>query len=92
MKPYPAGWPFWKAVARAGLPISVNVNVMHDEEAGVYVACNSNLKGLVAEADTLDELRVNIHAATEDLLTHYLHQAPVRHPVTRLTLDGACPA
>ena len=92
MKPYPVGWPFWKEAARAGFAIGINVNVIRDEEAGVYVACNSNLKGLVAEAATLDELRVNIEAATEDLLAHYLHQAPVRHPVTRLTLTAACPA
>ena len=92
MKPYPAGWPFWKEVARAGFPICINVHVVRDEEAGVYVACNSNLKGLVAEAATLDELRVNLNSATSDLLTHYLHKAPVRQPVTRLTLDDACPA
>lgn len=92
MRPYPAGWPFWKEVARAGFPIGINVNVIRDEEAGVYVACNSNLKGLVAEAPTLDELRVNIYAATDDLLAHYLHKVPARHPVTKLTLDGACPA
>lgn len=92
MKSYPVGWPFWKKVANAGFPIRVNVSVIRDEEAGIYVACNSNLKGLVAEAPTLDELRVNIEAATADLLAHYLHKAPVRHPVTRLTLDDACPA
>ena len=91
MKSYPAGWPFWKEVARAGFAIGINVNVIRDEEAGVYVAYNSNLKGLVAEAPTLDELRTSIEAATNDLLVHYLHQVPVRHPVTRLTLDAACP-
>ena len=78
MKAYPVGWPFWKEAARAGLPIGINVSVLRDEEAGVYVACNSNLKGLVAEAATLDELRVNIEAATDDLLEHYLSKVPAR--------------
>ena len=88
MKPYPAGWPFWKEVARVGVPIGINVNVIRDDEAGVYVALNSNLKGLVAEAPTLDELRANIDLATEDLLLHYLDKVPARQPVTRLTLDA----
>ena len=92
MKSYPVGWPFWKMAARAGIAVRVHVNVVRDEEAGVYVAYGSNLKGLVAEAATLDELRAHIDAATEDLLLHYLHQAPARHPVTRLTLDAGCPA
>lgn len=92
MKSYPAGWPFWKAAARAGVPIGISVNVIRDEEAGVYVACDSNLKGLVAEAPTLDELRANLDAASQDLLLHHLHAAPPRHPVTRLTLAAACPA
>ena len=92
MNSYPVGWPFWKIAARAGVAVRIHVHVIRDEEAGVYVACNSNLKGLVAEAPTLDELRTHIDAAAEDLLLHYLHQAPVRHPVTQLTLDGGLPA
>ncbi len=91
MKSYPAGWPFWKIAARAGFPIGISVYVIRDDEAGVYVACRSNLKGLVAEAPTLDELHKNLDAAAEDLLMHYLHQPPRRHHVTRMTLDAACP-
>lgn len=87
MKSYPAGWPFWKALSKAGIPIGVTVQVIHDPEANVYVACNSNLRGLVAEAETLDELSQNIRAGILDLMPEH---SP--NPVARLTLEDACHA
>ena len=74
MKAYPAGWPLWQAVGRAGFPIGVRVKVFKDEEAGVFVALESNLPGLVAEAATMDELVQNLHSGIQDLLEEYLHQ------------------
>lgn len=88
IKAYPAGWPFWQSVGRRGIPIGVRIQVLHDQDAGVYVALNSNLLGLVAEAPTLEELIKSIDAAALDLLSSYLHKEPVS-PVTSLTF---CPA
>lgn len=87
MKAYPAGWPLWQAVGRHGFPISVRVEVFHDEEAGVYVAVNSNLPGLVAEGESWDELIKNVDAGAKDLLSSYLHSDPIA-PAMQLRL---CP-
>ncbi|MFT4190695.1 MAG: DUF1902 domain-containing protein [Comamonas sp.] len=87
MKYYPAGWPLWRTLAKSGVPIGITVQVMYDPEAKVYVAHDSNLRGLVAEAETLDELRDNIRAGIVDLMPK---NSPA--PVARLTFEEACPA
>lgn len=86
---YPAGWPFWRTAAALGASISVRVWVVHDQEAGVYAVTSSNLKGLFAEGETLDELHTNLTDAAADLLASYLHQPPTQPPVTSLTVCGA---
>ena len=75
---YRAGLPGWKWAARAGAPISLRVNVLKDNEAGVYVATSPDLHGLVVEAETLEALRSEIHGAASRLLELELHRAPTR--------------
>lgn len=82
----------WRALARRGAPILVTVKVDFDKEARVFVARDSNLRGLIAEAPTLDELAKNIDAAIADLLEDYLHEPPARRPVTSMTFDNLCAA
>lgn len=84
MKAYPAGWPLWQAVGRYGFPIGVHVKVIRDLEAGVFVALESNLPGLVAEAPTIDELVKNLNAGVQDLLEEYLHQ---EQPASEVSLQ-----
>jgi len=86
---YQAGWPFWRTAARMGIPLSVRVLVVHDEEAGVYAVTSSSLKGLFAEGETLDELHTNLKDAAVDLIASHLHQPPAQPPITSLTLCGA---
>lgn len=76
-------------MARRGIPIRIKVRVFHDPEANVYVAVHSNLRGLVAEAATLDQLVANLDAAAMDLLATYLHEPPAKPPIS-LTLDESC--
>ncbi len=87
---YPAGWPFWRALARHGVPIRVHVEVMYDPEAEVYVALNSNLKGLIAEAPDVDQLIRNLDLAAKDLLETYLHEPPTTPPITSYTMVPDC--
>lgn len=54
---YMAGWPFWTVFARRGARILFRVRIEHDSEASVYIASSPDLKGLVVEAETLDELK-----------------------------------
>ena len=53
---YRYSWPFGRLLARAGVPIKIRVDVIRDDEAGVFVGTSKDVRGLVVEADTLDEL------------------------------------
>lgn len=76
---YRVGFPGWKIAAHAGLRLKLRIDVLHDDEAKVYVATSPDLRGLVAEAKSLDELFANIQAAANDLMQDELSdswQAP----------------
>ncbi|MEC5159543.1 MULTISPECIES: DUF1902 domain-containing protein [unclassified Janthinobacterium] len=83
---YRIGFPFWKQAARLGIPLKLRVNLLHDQDAGVYVATSGDLKGLVCEAPTMDELLKELNLATVELLSLQLHSQPVAQPVTDLRL------
>lgn len=53
---YRVGLPLWKLFAKLGITVFCRVNVIHDPEAGVYVATSPDLKGLVVEADSIQAL------------------------------------
>lgn len=69
---YRVGFPFWKLVAKTGAPMMVRVNTFHDKDAGVFVATSPDLKGLIAEAETLDELEKEVISSASGLLSFYL--------------------
>lgn len=53
---YKVGLPFWKTVARAGFPVALRINVSYDHDAKVFIATSNDLRGLVVEARSVDEL------------------------------------
>ena len=69
---YRIGFPFWKQAARLGVPLKMRINVMRDQEAGVLVATSDDLPGLVCEAASIEELLVEVNAATRELLEFLL--------------------
>ena len=85
---YVVGWPLWKTAAKLGWRLRFRVTVIRDDEAGVYVASSPDLRGLVAEAATLDELFANIKAGALDLLEDHLHEPPRRAPVPYMVMNG----
>lgn len=84
---YRVGLPGWKLAARARLPMSLRVEVLRDDEAGVFVATSPDLAGLVAEAATLDELVKEVNAGVHDLITGYLDDSGAKQPITNLRID-----
>lgn len=46
----------------------LKIEVLHDINAGVYVASSKDLRGLVAEAETMDELKEEVRLSVEALL------------------------
>ena len=75
---YRVGNPFWRFLAKLGMPLIVRVDVLFDQEAGVYVATSPDLRGLVAEAKTKDELISAVYDCVDLLLENELHQ-PLKH-------------
>ncbi|TDR27783.1 DUF1902 domain-containing protein [Hydromonas duriensis] len=73
---YRIGFMGWKFAALLGVPLKLVVQVIHDDEAGVFVARCPDVKGLIAEAATLDELADEVSSSLMDLLEHQ-HQTPV---------------
>jgi predicted RNase H-like HicB family nuclease len=65
---YPFNFPFAKFFGRLGLPLSIMIIAIKDDEAGVYYAYSPNIKGLHVEGDTLDEVLQNV----KDVLPYLL--------------------
>ena len=86
---YRAGWPGWKLVARAGGTIVVKVDVMKDNEAGVYVASSGILDGLVVVAKSLDDFRLEVIGAALSLLELAMNCQPPTHAVTDVRFSDA---
>ena len=62
------GSPGWQPAGRLGATLVYRVDVLHDPEAGMYVATSPDLRGLVAEAPTMDELSREVHAGADELI------------------------
>lgn len=86
---YRIGYPFWRTLGGAGVPLTLRVNVLHDEEANVFVATSNDLRGLVCEARTLDELVKEVESSVDELLDLQLNHRQIHKPVTDLRLSGA---
>lgn len=65
---YRLGWPCVTFFAKMGIPLLVKVEIIHDKVANVYVATSPDLKGLVVEAETLDELEKEVWELVPELL------------------------
>lgn len=91
---YRVGLPGWKLAARVGMPLRLRVHVMHDKEAGVFLATSPDLDGLVTEAATVEELQVETLAAVQLLLDASLGLAsvPEAQPDYHLLDTAACAA
>lgn len=60
---YKIGYPFWRIAARLGAKITIPIVVERDEESGMFIATSPSLRGLVVEAQTWDELLVEVEEA-----------------------------
>ncbi len=86
---YRVGFPFWKTVARMGGTVFCRVNVIHDKDAGVYVATSPDLDGLVVEAATIDQLFFETKDCIDMLLSEQVHGSKPA-PVRTLWNGGEC--
>ena len=73
--------PFWKFAARHGVPLLFRVEVIRDEEAGVYIATSPDLPGLVVEAETKDRLLSECLTCADALIEDGLKEKLKRPPM-----------
>ena len=66
---YRLGWSCTTFFAEIGVPLLIKVEIIRDNEANVYVATSPDLKGLVVEAETLDELEKEVWDLVPELLS-----------------------
>lgn len=65
---YPFNWPLAMFFASLGVPLLIKVEVIFDADANVYVATSPTIRGLVIEANTLDNIRSEVEMALPELL------------------------
>jgi len=75
---YRVGFPGWKIAARLGVRLVLRVEVMHDHEAGVFIATSPDLRGLVVEERDHKALMQSIYDCTEMLLEVQLGQSSIK--------------
>ncbi len=66
---YPLRYPLSGVFATFGATISISVDVICDEEAGVFVATSRDIRGLVLEAESLSLLQKEVEEAIPNLLS-----------------------
>ncbi|RBL28461.1 hypothetical protein BRN31_14915 [Xanthomonas oryzae pv. oryzae] len=64
---YRYGWPLSRLAAKAGIPVFLKIDIIKDEEAGVFVATSPDLRGLVVEAESFEALVKETHLVISDL-------------------------
>lgn len=60
---YPINYPLANLFQRLGFTLSVRIDVIFDEEANVYVATSKDIDGLVLEAETFNDLTLEVKEA-----------------------------
>ena len=68
---YRIGLPFWKLTARLGVPMHLRVHVQRDQETQLFVATSLDLRALVVEASSMDELVAATQDAIDMLMDEY---------------------
>lgn len=92
---YRVGLPFWKTVARFGVPVKVRVCVHFDPETKSYWTTSPDLDGLTVTGNSLDELFKEAMAGMDTLLDMELngdHAHIEARPQLSFSEDARCVA
>jgi Domain of unknown function (DUF1902) len=65
---YPLNWPLSFFFASLGMPLLIKIAVVFDPVAKVYIATSQQLRGLVIEAASLDDVHHEVQMAVPELL------------------------
>ena len=65
---YRIGWPFWKTVYKFGFPLYYRYEILFDVDCKRYIGRSPDIKGLIAECDTVEEVQDVIESNAKDLV------------------------
>lgn len=82
---YRVGFPGWKLAARLNVPLLLRVDVARDQGAGVFIATSPDLRGLVVEASSTEELFKEVYGCVDMLMEEQLKQPPKHRPAAAWT-------
>lgn len=66
---YPMRFPFSGLLGNIGVPLIAIVNVTYDKEANVYIATSNDIKGLIVEASSFEELKSEVEQILPELIS-----------------------
>gem|GEM_PF-2201683 len=66
-------YPLWALCARFGYRHRVRMDVIYDDEVDVYIGISKNMRGLVVEADTMEELKAETARVVRDIASLCVH-------------------
>jgi hypothetical protein len=69
---YPLGWYLSGVAQKLCVPTGARIDVMFDDDARVFIATSKDVKGLVVEADTIEQLMAEVN----ELIPMLLKQTP----------------
>lgn len=65
---YRVGWPGALMLGRLGVPLEIKVFIRFDEEARVFVGVSDDIRGLVVEGASLDEIAKEVEELVPALM------------------------
>jgi len=76
---YPIGWPCWKLLAKAGVPVSFGLFIHFDSDSKTFWAESQDVQGLIVSGEDVHEVQREARLAAETLLELGLHtERPLR--------------
>lgn len=70
---YPKRYPLSGLFSAMGATLTLDIDVIYDDEANVFIATSKDVPGLVLEAESFHDLRKEIEEAIPNLLNHDSH-------------------
>lgn len=67
---YRVGWPLWKLAYRMGIKLAYRYEILYDVDCKRYIGISPDIKGLIAECDTVDEVK-DVMESDAPLLVSY---------------------
>lgn len=70
---YRIGWPFWRLLYKQGFPLVYRYEIVYDVSCKRYCALSSDIKGLLAEGDSIEEVRDVMEGCAPEFVAFYVY-------------------